>query len=201
MAARSMPPAVRSPRTQRRNRVLLGLTGLLLLLAGGAGVAAGFGAFGTSVRDQVILLGRVREHASGHTWVWAAVGALGGLLALLGLLWLASQFGSNRLRVLDVGGDDTLGRTSVDADAVTDAVTDEIEGYRGVRSASARIVRQRGAPALLVQTALDGRTDPGEVSRRIQAEALAHVRRALDQPRLPARVEIRLTHGVQREVR
>lgn len=200
-APRSLPPTVRSARTRRTNRVVLGLLGVVFLAAGVAGLIAGFGVFGSGVRHQAVLLGTASRYARHHTWVWAAVGASGGLLALLGLAWLVVQFTSDRVRTVDVSDDPRRGRTTLDAAAVTDAVIDEIEGYHGVQRASARLVRQRGGPALLVRTALDGRVDPAEIRTRIQTEALAHARRALDDPRLPARLELRLAPRRVRDIR
>jgi hypothetical protein len=194
-----MPPTVRSPRTRRTNRLILGLIGLLAFAGGGAGLAAGLGAFGTATRHRPVLT-RASDYADSHAWVWVVVAATGVVLAALALAWLLTQLGSNRIVDLDLTDDPRQGRTSLSSAAVGDAVRDEIETYPGIRGATARLVTERGTPTLLVSTALDGRTPPGEVCQRIRSEALVHARQALDNPRLPARLELRLTRRTGRRV-
>ncbi|HEY9475159.1 MAG TPA: hypothetical protein VIS06_15100 [Mycobacteriales bacterium] len=196
----ALPPTVRSPRTRRTNRLALGLVGLVAFACGGAGLATGFGAFGASAQHRSVLT-TASNYADSHAWVWAAVAAAGLVLAAVALAWLVAQFGSNRITDLDLTDDPQQGRTSLASGAVSDAVRSEIETYPGIRSATARLVTERGTPTLLVSTALDGRTPPGEVRRRIQSEALAHARRALDDPGLPARLERRLSRRSGRRVR
>lgn len=214
----ALPPTVRSPRTRRVNRVVLGLIGLLAALGGLAGLAAGFGILGTAARHRSVLT-RTADYADAHAWVWAAVAVAGLLLAGLALAWLAVQPRSNRITEFDLDdrpadaddlagadgfggpGSTGRGRSTLASSAITDAVCAEIEGYPGVRDVSARLVRERGMPTLLVFTSLDGRTGPGEVRSRIQTEAIGHVRQALDDPGLPARLEFRLARRSRRHVR
>ncbi|HEX5494738.1 MAG TPA: hypothetical protein VFX70_09220 [Mycobacteriales bacterium] len=202
----TLPRTVRSPRTRRVNRLVLGLVGLLLLLGGGAGLAAGFGVLGGAVPHRPVLTGTAR-YADAHAWVWAAVGVAGLVVATLGAAWLVVQSRSNRIRELDVpdgpehphGAEQ--GRTVLAGDAVTDAVRAEVESYPGVRDASAQLVTERGTPTLLVSAALDGRSGPGQVRTRIQTGAVSHARRALDDPGLPARLELRLASRPRRHLR
>lgn len=86
--------------------------------------------------------------------------------------------------------DRSHGETRLDAGAFTGAVTDEIESYRGVAGASARLLQNGDGPRLRVRVQLDGRVDVGEVRRRIEAEALAHARAALAADDLPTRLEL-----------
>lgn len=195
-----LPPSVRSPRTRRTNRVGLAVCGLLLLLGGGAGLAAGLGLFGTAVQHRAVL-GNAGAYARTHNWVWIATGLAGALCVLVAVRWLAIQLRSNRMRELDLSDDPRHGRTTMPARAVTAAIEDEIEHYRGVDGASAHLVTERGRAVLLVDTALDGRIGPAEIRDRIQTEALVHARQALDAPRLPIRMELRLTARERRDVR
>lgn len=200
-----MPPTVRSPATRRVNRIALGLTGLLLFAGGGAGLAAGFGVFGSTVRHRTVF-GGLADFADDHSWVRVLAGVAGLVAAGLGLLWLLVQGRSNRLGELDLSdrpgeaGTDVEGRTTVAARAVTDAVRAEITGYPGVRDASARLVTERGSSTLLVFTALDGRAGMNEVRARIQTGAVRHAREALEDPELPARLELRMAERFNRSI-
>jgi hypothetical protein len=197
----TLPASTRAPRTRRLNRVVLGLLGLLLLALGGAGAAAGFGAFGSAFRTEKIIDQDYRDWVARHDWFWLAVAGGSVVVALLALRWLVAQAASSRLRSLDLEPDRTEGRTVLAAGAVTDALADEIESYRGVRRASAFLVGGRGAPVLVTRVTLDADGDLGEVRRRVGTEAVAHVREALDRPDLPVRLEFRLAPRSRRHVR
>lgn len=196
MAARgrhgaARPPTVRSPRTRRVNRTALGSLGLAMLLGGGAGLAAGLGAFGDDVQHGSVLAGASRFVAD-HRWLWAVIAATALVTVALAVLWLVSQVTTNRLGDLDLTDEPARGRTRMPTAAVSDAVRAEIERYPGVRRARARLVSEHGRTVLLLFAALDGRTNPGEVRGRIQDEAIGHARQALDNPGLPARIELQL---------
>src|SRR5690606_29973306 len=100
------------------------------------------------------------------------------------------QARTDRVPSLDLEEDSSRGRTRLDTDALTDAVTDEVESYRGVEAATARLMDKHAAPWLSPRVRLDGRVPPGEVCRRIEADAIAHSRTALSAEALPARVEL-----------
>jgi hypothetical protein len=201
MAAGTLAPTSRAPGTRRANRTVLALIGLVLLAAGAAGIAAGTGLFGDRVRTDKVIPQDTRDWVAEHDWFWLAVAAAGILLALLALRWLLAQASTNRVSYLDVESDRSAGRTVLSGGAVTDAVAAEIGSYRGVAGASAHLLGTRGAPTLLLHITLDGRGDPAEVRTRIQAEAVAHVRQALDAPDLPVRLELRLAGASRRDLR
>ena len=57
----------------RTNRVALTVFGLLVLLAGAAGMAASLGGFGTAFSSRVLFANRVSSYIGQHgTWLWAA---------------------------------------------------------------------------------------------------------------------------------
>jgi hypothetical protein len=201
MPAATLAPDSRTPRTRRTNRVVLALLGLLLAAAGAAGLAAGLGAFGDDVRTRTVIPPATRDWVSRHDWFWILVAAGCILVALLALRWLLAQTSTNRIGALELESDRRPGRTVMTARALTDAVADEIGSYRGVRGSSAGLLGDRAAPTLLVRATLDGRADPAEVRTRIQTDALAHARHALDAPDLPVRLELRLATGSRRDPR
>jgi hypothetical protein len=201
MPAAALAPTSRAPRIRRANRLALALLGLLLLAAGAAGLAAGLGLFGQSLRDQPVLSGDTRAWVAGHDWFWGAVAAGCVVIVLLALRWLFAQVSTNRISHLVVESDRRAGRTVLASRAITDAVAEEIASYRGVSGASAYLLGDRTAPTLLVHATLDGRADPAEVRTRIQTEALAHARQALEAPDLPVRLELRLAAASRRDLR
>lgn len=200
MAAGTLAPTSRAPGTRRANRSILALIGLILLVAGAAGIAAGAGLFGDTFKKKKVIDQDNRDWVASHDWFWLAVAGGSILVALLALRWLFAQASTTRVSHLDVESDRSAGRTVLAGSAVTDAVTKEIKGYRGIAGASAHLLGTRGAPTLLIHAGLDGRGDPAEVRRRIQADAIAHAREALDKPDLPARLELRLASGSQRDL-
>ncbi|MGH3478834.1 MAG: hypothetical protein ACRDQD_18600, partial [Nocardioidaceae bacterium] len=55
------------------NRVVLTVLGLLLLTAGGLGLAVSVGALGESRADNSVLPQEVSTFPDGHPWFWWAV--------------------------------------------------------------------------------------------------------------------------------
>lgn len=192
MAKATLPPLVRSRATARTNRTGIALTGLLLLVAGSAAIAAALGAFGTRVADEPVITSGTTRFVERSTWFWPVVALVAVVLALLGLRWLAVQLRSSRLARLDLEPDRRDGETVLHTAALTAALTDEIESYRGVAGSRADLLGDSASPRLALRVDLDGRADPGEVRRRIETQALAHARAALGHDVLPARVELRL---------
>ena len=199
-------PAALRPRTRARgvvraNRVVLALLGLLLTAAGAAALAAGLGLFGSRFSDRPVLDSPVSDFVDASPWFRPVVAVAGGVLALLCLWWLLVQARSDRVGEVPLSRDPKRGYTDVDAAALTGAVEDEVEGYRGVTRARAGLSGARTAPLLTLTVTLDGRVDAGELHHRVVDGAVAHARQALGKPDLPARVELVLRRGAHRDVR
>jgi hypothetical protein len=199
-------PAALLPRTRARgvvraNRAVLALLGLLLAAAGAAALAAGLGLFGSRLADRPVLDSPVSGYVDASPWFWPVAAVAGGLLALLCLWWLLAQARSDRVGELPLSRDAKRGYTDLDAAALTGAVEDEVEGYRGVTRARAGLSGARTAPLFTLTVALDGRVDAGELHHRVVHGAVAHARQALGRPDLPARVELVLPRGARRDVR
>ena len=186
----------------RGNRVVLTLLGLLLLAAGGLGLALSYDAFGAARAHQPLLpadfITFVDRNAA---WLWPLAAVAAVVVGLLALRWLVRQFATARVRTLDLEPDPTDGATTVAASAVTDAVAEEIQGYRGVTRASARLVGDEHNHDLVLAVGVDERADLGALRRRIEEQAVGHTRQALGEPRLPVHLHIQLTTPPRQRVR
>src|SRR4051812_48765032 len=134
-------------RVDTLNRIVLAIVGLVLVAAGGLGIAAGAGAFDAA--HAPLLPRGVRDFASTTTWFWWVVAAGALIIALLALRWLLDQLRTDRAARLDLTTDDRDGLTVLHSGALTDAVADEAKSLRGVTGASAQLRERRGKRLLL----------------------------------------------------
>lgn len=182
-----------NPRVERTNRAVLTLLGLLLLAGGVLGALLGFGVFGDARQSGPVLDPEVDDFVSRNEgWFWPVVAAVAVVLGLLALRWLLNQLRTERVSELELERDRSAGSTVLKTSAVTDALSDEVEGYRGVDSARATVRGQRGRPELVLAVGLEERADLGEVRRRIESQAIGHAREALDAEDLPVKLRLRL---------
>ena len=70
---------------------------------------------------------------------------------------------------------------------------EEIGSYRGVSSARARLLGDPADPRLAVTAALEENADFNALRRRIETEALAHARLAVENMTLPTRLDLTVT--------
>ena len=92
--------------------------------------------------------------------------------------------GTDRVRELDLEPNTGAGATTVSTSAVTDAVTTEIAGYRGVERTSGRLIRDQDSLDLVLTVTINNRADLDAVRRRIEEHAVSHTRQALGQSQL-----------------
>lgn len=188
-------------RIDRVNRFLLILLGLLCVGGGVAVLLLGFRVFGADWSRQPLLQQETRDFADrNHGWFWLAVGGGVGVLTLLALRWLFAQASTARVNALQLEPDRTHGGTRLAAGAVTDALCEEVEGYRGVSRVNARLLGERARPTLRLDVALDDTADLGQVRSRIEQRALSRARQAADLDELPARVRLRVGATEKRRV-
>lgn len=174
----------------RLNRVLVALCGLLLLTGGVLALIRSFGGFGARLADDRLLTDAQTRFADRNAWVWIAVAAGAVLLALLALRWLLAQLRSDRSGTMDLEPDPRKGATTLHPSAVTTAVCQEIESYRGVRSARARLLHDDQHPDLVLDVDLDDRADIAATRSRIETDALAHTRTVLGLTELPTKLTL-----------
>lgn len=176
----------------RLNRVMLALLGLLLLAGGVVALVRSFGGFGdVYARDSMITRAEGRYVDRNGAWLWTVVAVAAGVIALLALRWLLAQLRSDRVSSLELESDDRLGTTTLQSSAVTSAVCEEIESYRGVSSAKARLLHSAEQPDLVLEVSLDERADIAATRSRIESEAITHARQALDKPGLSAQLTLK----------
>lgn len=191
MAASTLKTLPHSAATNAANRARLALLGLVLLLGGAAGLLVSFGVIGHTLRHRPVFGSRVHDLAA-HDWFWIIVAVAAAVVAVEALRWLLRQFGSDRVGDVQVERDRTHGTTVLSASAVTAAVAEEVQSYRGVAHATAQLRGSVHAPTLVLRATLDDTADLGAVRDQVTAGAVPHARQALDDPELPARVEFRL---------
>jgi hypothetical protein len=185
----------------RTNRTMMLVFALLLIAVGlDAGVAS-IGGYGTGIAHSHLMANPTGHFIGANgIWLWpvAAVAAL--IVALIALRWLiALLFSTDRSGDLLIRSGSGAGRTTLASGALTDAVAEEIEGYRGVNSARARLIGDREDPELVVTAGLEQTADFTALRQRIETEALTHARQALGDMALPTQLE--LTIGTKRGAR
>lgn len=179
----------------KTNRSALTLLGLVLLIVGAGGMAVSVGAFGASRARGSLFANRVSKYIGAHgSWIWAAAAVLAALLALVVLRWLAALLLSTDragdLEIRSDGAGEPLGTGVVKSAAVNKAVVAEIETYRGVESAKARTLGDADEPTLALSVTVDKAENLDQVRKRVESDAVAHVRQVLDNPALPVQLDI-----------
>jgi hypothetical protein len=179
----------------RTNRIVLLLLAVLLIAAGLGAGAASIGAFGTATRHTPLT-----ANPAGHFigtqggWLWPVAAVAAVILALLALRWLlALLFTTDRAGDLPITPGAPAGRTTLATGALTEAVVEEIESYRGVNSARARLLGDPADPELVVTAALEETADFAALRQRIETSALSHARAAVGNPSLPAQLDLTVT--------
>lgn len=185
------PAAANRPATL--NRTLLALIGLILLVAGAAGLAFGLGQLGPVLPGLDPAAPLLPEGATVLPWVpWVAIIAA-AVVGLLCLRWLLAQ----TLRRPGTGtwslrGSAPDGSTTLLADAAADAVATDIEGYAGVRKAIATLAGTREAPLLQLEVTTEENAPVGALRDRITSHALPRLRAALDLDDVPTSLLLRV---------
>jgi len=180
----------------RTNRLALTLFGLLVLLAGAAGMTASTGGFGAGFSRHTLFANRVSAYIGHHgTWVWAAAAGVCLLIALAALRWIVVLLiSTDRAGDIPIPVSTQEGTTILQPVALTGALTREIGAYHGVDSARGRIIGDPADPGIVITVTASQSADLHAVHQRIEAEALAHARHALGK----ADLAIRLDLGVSR---
>jgi hypothetical protein len=179
----------------RTNRAMLLLLALLLIGAGVAAGAASIGAFGTATRHSRLIANPAGNFIGAQGgWMWPAAAVAVAILVLLALRWLfALLFSTDRSGDLLIPSGGSAGRTTLASGALTGAVVAEIEGYRGVNAARARVIGDPADPELVVAARLEESADFAALRQRIEAGALSHARAAVGNPALPTRLDLTVT--------
>lgn len=179
-----------SSRGNAINRAVLTVLGLLLLAAGGLGLALSVEVFGARRATYPVLPQEVSTFPDGRPWFWWAVAGVLLLIAVLALLWLLTQLKTDRTTRLDRTTIARDGSTTLHASALTNAVQDEALAITGVTSVSAAVHEYRGQHVLL-RVDLAEYADIDGVRTRLENEVVAHLREAVGDPHFPVTIELR----------
>jgi hypothetical protein len=169
------------------NRFLLGLLGLILLIAGAAAVAVHLGFVPRIDRDAVLVAGT----ALPPTWALVVIAAAAVVIALLCLRWLIAQVPRRRVAIWRWADD--AGATRITTATAAAPLAEEVTTYPGVRKVEAALTGPHTAPRLALVVRAHGDADLRGIRRRIDDEGLPRLREALDLPGLQATVEFRMT--------
>jgi hypothetical protein len=188
--------------TARVSRIGLVIVGLILLLGGGAVLARGLSA-STSVLGSshaTVLTATQAGYPAKHSWVWPAVAAASAIIALLALWWLAAQTSTKTVHRLPLEPDRLHGATVLRADSATGAIIDELESYPTIRAADATLRGSAVSPGLRLAVTAENRGDPAGLRSRVEREALANLRTALELDTLPTVLRLQFSRAFGRHL-
>ena len=176
----------------KTNRTILLLFGLIVLVAGVAGLLTNQGVFSTSLASKALFDNPISRYIGDNgAWLWPVFAVVCAIIAVLCLRWIVTLLTStDRAGDMTLPGDKSAGRTTVKGSAFTTALVTELETYRGVDSAQARLVGDDNNPDLVVRVTAMVSVDIGALRHRIETEALAHARQVLERPDLPIRLDL-----------
>lgn len=168
------------------NRVCLALTGLVLLVTGGATLVNG-----AQEPYRPLVTGALSRWMTASLWFWPAVacGSLG--VAMLGSAWLTAQWRRRSLRRLAMG-DSRADATRMAARVATRAIAADVTSYPGVRRVSTRLSGSARRPAVRVRVTYEEGVDLGELAWRIRDDAMARLRTTLNREDLGGVVDFRM---------
>ncbi|RIQ34738.1 hypothetical protein [Jiangella rhizosphaerae] len=171
-------------------RLAVLLTGLALLVLGAAAVAWERDWIPDAVDrlDASALLDRTGE----RWWPWA-VGLLGLLLVVVGLLWLGAHARRRSLARLKLPGTGRGGALEVDSGALVEAASAALDEAPGVTARSGRVWRDQREVVAELRAALDPGADLDEVADA--ADRAAAVLGAYLGPQTAARCRVLLVRG------
>ncbi|WP_406860146.1 alkaline shock response membrane anchor protein AmaP [Streptomyces sp. HUAS MG47] len=189
---------------RRFNRGLLGLAGLVLLLGGGAVLAAGLDLavpswWPWSGPDDVLLTRAQRQRWRDEGWWWPTVIAVLGIVVLLALAWLVAQFRRGRLAevLVDTGdGEDAVVRGS----ALEHVVAADVATLEGVAKPRVSLRGKRTAPTARVLLLLEPYAAPRDALTALTDEALRHARTSTGLPSIPTEARLRAVKHHARRV-
>jgi hypothetical protein len=179
----------------RTNRVMLLLLALVLIAIGTAAGAASLGAFGTATRHSPLIANPAGNFIGAQGgWLWPATALAAVIIVLLALRWLLTLLlSTDRSGDLPITPGGSAGRTTLVARALTEAVAEEVESYRGVNTARARLLGDPTDPELVVTAALEETADFAALRQRIETAALTHARSAVGNPSMPTQLDLTVT--------
>lgn len=165
---------------------------LVLLLALGliaAGVVAALWQSGrVSQLNGTITAPWLSTAAAARWWPWA-VGAVGVVLVILALRWIAAHISGSKVRDVRLPGSTTAGRLTVDLGALATAAATSVQDTPGVRSATGKALDDRGQRTLALTVTIDPHADLATVTA-VTDRACRDLGAALGDPHTATRVHL-----------
>lgn len=182
-------------RTNRLNRMLLAIVGVLFLLLGAGGILLSTGVFGNSYAMETVVDSRTEDFFDRHDgWLWWTIGGIVLLLALLALYWLIVQLRVERLNRVPLEHSEQ-GSITLLAGGLANAVANEARTVAGVSDARARLTSQADHPELRLDVWLRADADLTTAHDELAEVVLPHARETLETSELHTwlRIEIDTT--------
>lgn len=176
----------------RINRGALIVAGVVLLVAGLAGLLAAAQVFGAAFAGRSLFDNPVSRFVGRNgAWLWPVVAVVALLVLLAVLRWLyALLLTTDRASTVVISRVRGIGRTELIPAALLAAVEAEINSYRDVDRVHARLLGDPDEPTLAVRVTVMADADISSVRHRVESGAFAHVREALDRPDLPILLDL-----------
>ncbi|WP_328291810.1 alkaline shock response membrane anchor protein AmaP [Kineococcus sp. NBC_00420] len=142
------------------NRLAAIIVGLVLLVLGVAVAAWGAGWLVKvwTASPQQLTLKTATDTFATAWWPWAA-GIAGAVFILLALWWLLSHLPRRGVGELSLKGSNKSGRLRVDPAGVAATAADVLAETPGVRSASSRVLRDRGQLVVALKATVEPDAD------------------------------------------
>ena len=183
------------------NRAVLSLLGLVLVGAGAAALALHYGAFGDDERDENLINSDTRDLWGDRSWLWWVVAAASLLVGLLALRWLREQLRAPRVGNADLERRSPEGVTRLRASGAANALEQDLEQVRGVKSASARMVGDGSEAKVDLRVDVNEDADVDRVRQQVEEYALPRFRRAVEVEALETDLRLDLAPPAGRRVR
>jgi hypothetical protein len=195
---------MRTPdRSDRLSRVVLTVLGLVLLGVGVYGLLRGYEVFGANQADEPLLTEGILDFmADNREWFWPVATLLALAVAYLAFRWFLSLLRTTAsVDEIDLTRDPDAGTVSLDGTGAANAVADDVEGYRGVESATARLVSDGARPEVYLRVEVADNADIERIRRRIEEHALTRLARALEVDAVMAHLRVDLAEPTGRVLR
>ncbi|MDX3537258.1 alkaline shock response membrane anchor protein AmaP [Streptomyces sp. MB09-01] len=186
------------------NRVLLALTGIVLLGSGILILAGGFDLYRRweltapdgwpLIAPQDVLVDAAdRTRWTDEGWWWPVVIAVLAIVVLLALWWLLAQLRRTHPGHVPLGGAAVVDGVELRERALSDALAADAQQQLGVHKARARMDGPAKHPEAHLDLTLTSDSEPGPVLQALGDGPLERARRSTGQTRLPATVELRVS--------